>query len=136
MSYAYEWYIPYRVMDARVWGEVTTAELEHHADVCVEYLTLARLHNPEGVVNIIFDTLGATHIPPLYLMMSQGIRVMKFKNRGTMYLVANNSAVRSVIEVTARVMREYFPLRIFSTRQEALDALHAAMAKENLTPDP
>jgi len=130
MPYHCDWYLPYRVADARMWGTVSLQEMEDYTNTCVRLLTEAQKHNPGGVVHILLDTREAVSIPPLYLMISQGIRVMKFGNLGTMFLIAENGSTRSVIEVTSRVMRERFPLRIFKERQEALDALVTYLARD------
>jgi len=81
---------------------------------------------------MIFDALEAESIPPMYLMITQGMRTLKFKNRGTFFLLANNKSVRSVIEITSRVAREHFPLRVFTKRQDAIEALNSYLERDNL----
>ena len=113
-----------------MWGIVTLDEMETYTDICVQMLIEAQAHNPHGFLHIIIDMRQAESIPPLYLMISQGVRVLKFRNRGTMFLIATHGSIRAVMELTARVTREHFPLRIFSERQEALDALTLYLARD------
>lgn len=132
MPYHIDWYLPHQVSDARIWGHLSLEELELYTDTCVRMLAEAQAQAPGNRVHIIIDMLDAESIPPLYLMASQGVRVLKFKNRGTMFLLVQNTAVRSVMEITSHVMGVHFPMRIFKERQAALDALAAYLAKEQM----
>jgi hypothetical protein len=132
MPYQAEWYLLHQVIDARIWGLMTLDDLDLYLATVVSLLTDAQAHAPENIVHLLLDTLEAESIPPLYLLVKRGVNVMEFKNRGTLFLIARNTAIRSVIEVTAHISRDHFPLRVFKERQAALDALASYLAKDAL----
>lgn len=132
MPYQAQWYLPYKVIEARVWGRMTLEDWEQHRQSSARMLTEAQIHAPGSTVYLLMDTLDAESMPPIYLTIPKGQRVLKFKNRGTLFLIVQNDAIRSIMEVTAHITSEPFLLRIFKERQAALDALTATLAKDAL----
>jgi hypothetical protein len=130
MPYYGDWYIVHKVIEARFWGHVSVEETDVHNDVCVRLLTVAQQHAPNSTVYLLFDAGEAESFPPLYLRFAQGMRVLRFQNRGTMFLVVRNNAIRSVLEVTAHISRHHLPLQVFEDRQAALDAIERVLARE------
>ena len=129
MPYSADWYLVHQVVDARLSGQVTFEDMEGYTDRCVELLVEAAAHAPQNRLQIIVDATDAVSIPPIYRMFSQGIRTLKFKNRDTMFLITRNSQVRSVIEIASHLAGDHFKLKVFSERQQALEALAAHMEK-------
>ncbi|MDX2075911.1 MAG: hypothetical protein SFZ02_05735 [bacterium] len=125
-----EWYIPYRVTDARVWGVFTVEEVQQMSDIFVKYLTEASIHAPNTTPHIIFDSTENISMPPIYRMMTQALPVLRFKNRGIMFHITKNNTMRSLMELTAHVTK--FKLRTFATREEAIRALEAVLIAEGL----
>ena len=132
MPYHGDWHIVHKVIEARFWGRVTVEETDVHNDVCVRLLTEAQARDPNNTIYLLFDAGAAETFPPMYLRFAQGLRVLRFQNRGTMFLVVRNSAIRSVFEGTAHISRHHLPLRVFQERQAALDAIEACIAKDSL----
>ena len=56
--------------------------------------------------------------------------VANVANRDTMFFIARKSKIRSILELTAHVMN--FSMRIFNTRDEALQALEAVLLKDEI----
>jgi hypothetical protein len=125
-----DWYLPYRVIDVRLSGEVTQAEMSRMASEFVRMLTEVQLHAPSSKPYLLCDTLEAVSVPPLYLMLKDALPVLRFKNRGPMFHVTNNRSMRSMIQLTAHITQ--FQLFSFETRAEALRVLDAALLKEQL----
>jgi hypothetical protein len=132
MPYHGDWYIVHKVIEARFWGQVTVEETDIHNDVCVQLLTEAQALDPDNTIYLLFDAGEVDSFPPLYLRFAQGLRVLRFQNRGTMFLVVRNSAIRSIFEVTAHISRHHLPLRVFQERQEAIDAIETVLEKNAL----
>jgi len=130
MPYQASWHIVHQVIEARFWGRVSVEDTDVHNDACVQLLTEAQNMAPKSTVHLLLDALEAESIPPLYLRFAQGMRVLKFKNRGTLFLITRSSSIKSIIEVTAYVSREHFPLRVFAEREEALQALDGYLARD------
>ena len=130
MPHEITWYLPHKVIDLRIWGHVTNEETDLHNDIIVSMLSEAQAAAPTEMLYIVYAALEVQSFPPLYLRFSQGLRVLRFKNRGTMFLVAKDGAIRSILEVTARVSREHFPLRVFGERQHAIEALQVYLTRD------
>ena len=130
MPYEARWYLAHKVMEARFWGEVSINDTDQHSDACVQMLTEAQSQSPTSLVYLLFDALEAENFPPLYLHISQGIRVLKFKNRGAMFAITSNRGIRSIFEITAHLTREHFPLRLFSDRESAVQSLESYLARD------
>jgi hypothetical protein len=123
-----DWYIPYRVIDARVWGVFTVEEVQQMSDVFVQYLTETQTHAPNITPHILFDSTENISMPPIYRMMAQALPVLRFKNRGTMFHITRNNTMRSLLELTAHVTQ--FKLRTFATREETIRALETVLLEE------
>lgn len=132
MPYHGDWYVVHKVIEARFWGHVTVDETDTHNDVCVRLLTEAQALDPNNIIYLLFDAGEAESFPPLYLRFAQGLRVLRFQNRGTMFLIVRNSAIRSVFEVTAHISRHHLPMRVFQERQAALHAIESYLARDAL----
>jgi hypothetical protein len=129
MPFVIDWYIPYRVIDVRLWGEVSGDEIRQLATHFVDMLTQVQIHMPDKKPYLLYDTLEALSMPPLYLMLKEAAPVLRFKNRGPMFHITQNQAIRSIAEITAHVTQ--FQLLLFETRAEALRALQVALAKDD-----
>lgn len=125
-----EWYIPYRVIDERVWGTLTIEETQQHSDLMVEMLKEAEIHSPGKQVYLLFDDTEAESMPPAYLLLKQALPVIRCKNRGPMFHITHSTTIRSIVELAAHVMR--FKMRSFATREEALDALQKVLVEDDL----
>jgi hypothetical protein len=130
MPVVVDWYVPYRVIDVRLSGEISHAEMRELASRFVHMLTEVQLHTPGKKPYLLYDTLEATSIPPLYLMLKDALPVLRFKNRGPMFHVTNNRSMRSMIQLTAHITQ--FQLFSFETRAEALRVLEGVLLKEQL----
>ena len=126
------WYIPYRVIEARLTGHLTAAGAQEIVDSLVCMLTEAQTIAPGKLCYFIFDTREAKSVPPIYLMMKQSLPVLRFKNRGHMFHITNNQTIRSIFDLAAHISQ--FPIMALATREEALKALEAIMLSENLRP--
>jgi hypothetical protein len=125
-----DWYVSYRVIDVRLSGEVTQAEIRYMASRFVELLTEVQVHEPRRKPYLLCETLEAISVPPLYLMLKEAMPVLRFKNRGPMFHVTQSRSMRSMIQLTAHITQ--FQLFSFETRAEALRVLDAALLKEQL----
>lgn len=132
MALEFKWYIPYRVIDARLTGHLTAEGAQEVVDNFVRMLTEAQSIAPGKLCYLLFDTREAKSVPPIYLMMKQSLPVLRFKNRGHMFHITNNQTIRSIFDLTAHVSQ--FPIMALATREEALKALEAIMLNENLRP--
>jgi hypothetical protein len=130
MPFHGEWYIPYRVLELRLWGNITTEEIREITRLFVKSLTEVEAHNPRNKSYLLFDTLEVTRMPPLYLMMAEALPVLRFKNRELMVHVSRNKAIRAIMDINAHVTR--LPMVSAETREEALRILEAALIKEDL----
>lgn len=125
-----DWYRPYRVVDERVWGMVTGDDTRQHIDLLSSMLNKAQVHAPGRLVYLLYDDTEVETMPPIYLMLKQGLPVLRFKNRGPVFYVTRRKAISSIVELAAHVMR--FKMRSFSTRKEALEALEKVLAEDDL----
>jgi len=130
MPYQASWHVVHKVMEARFWGKVSLEDTDHHTEACVRMLTEAQNHNPTEMVYLLLDALEAENFPPLYQLFARNGRVLKFKNRGPMFAITRDSAIKSIFEVTAYMTREHVPFRLFSERQDAIDALEGYLASD------
>jgi hypothetical protein len=133
MPYHGEWYIPHRVVNARFWGKAGVDDFDQHTAVCVELLSQAQGQVPGATVHMILDVEEAESLPPLYLMFGRAVPVLRFKNRGIMFVVTRNRTIKSIIELTAHVMN--FSIMMFNSRAEMFSALEATLLKEDLQPN-
>jgi hypothetical protein len=124
-----EWHLLYRVIGERFWGKVEMSDIELHIDRCVQLLTEAQHTQPENRVHLLADGLEVESMFPLYQAVAQGVRPMRFKNRGILFLITNNNTHQAIVEVTARIGR--FPMHAYSDRQAALDAVATQLASED-----
>jgi hypothetical protein len=125
-----DWYLPYRVIDVRLSGEVTQAEMSRMASHLVRMLTEVQSHAPGRKAYLLVDTLEAISMPPLYLMLKDALPVLRFKNRGPLFQVTQNQVIRSMMQLNAHITQHQ--LLSFETRVEALRVLDAALIKEDL----
>ncbi|MDX2139260.1 MAG: hypothetical protein SF123_14335 [Chloroflexota bacterium] len=130
MPLSVDWYIPYRVAEARLWGVLSVEEMQHYADECVRVLTESETHAPGKRTYMIMDALELESIPPVYLMLKQALPVLRFKSRDAMFLITRNQAIRNILELTAHVTK--FKLHTFATREEALRAVDDALRRSDL----
>lgn len=121
-----KWHIPYRVIDERAWGDLTQADTVYHSENIIRLMNEALAHDPEQIVCLLYDDTETTSMPPIYLMLKEIVPLMHFKNRGTMYHITSNDRLRSIINLTGYIMK--FPIRTFSTREDALRALEADLS--------
>jgi hypothetical protein len=130
MPFHGEWYIPYKVLDVRLWGDVTRDEIRPLVILFVKSLTETQTHMPGKKSYLIFDTLEVNSMPPIYLMMAEALPVLRFKNRELMIHITRNQAIRAIMDINAHVTR--LPMVSVETRAEALRLLETAMTKEDL----
>jgi hypothetical protein len=123
------WHVRYRVIGERYWGNVDAGDINQHIEACVRLLTDAEKMAPEYAVHLFADGLEAERLFPLYKAVAQGIRPMTFSNRGVLFLVTGSAMHRMIVEVTARVGR--FPMQVFGSRQDALNAVAEQLAAED-----
>lgn len=119
------WLIPYRVIDARVWGTITMDDLNPFVEAAVTLLTEAQTHSPETMVYLLYDTSKTDYLPPIYMMLKTSLPLLRFKNRGDVFHVGNNAAIRSIMELTSHVTK--FKLHSFVNRDEAIRAVEKAV---------
>jgi hypothetical protein len=125
-----EWYHPYRVIYTRAWGVLTLDDMQQQSDGFVTLLSEGQIHMPGKLLYLIYDTLEVESMPPVYKLVKQALPVLRFKNRGPMFHITRNRTIRSIIELTAHITQ--FQLQSFATREEAIRALEAVMAKDEL----
>lgn len=125
-----DWHVPLRAIDARCWGTVTLEEADHLAARLAELLQEAYDHAPTRTLYLLFDTLEADSLPPLYRILKPAIPLLKFKNRGPMYHVTRNRKIHSIIDLMANVTR--FQAHAFNTREEAVSALALQLERDDL----
>lgn len=125
-----EWLIPLRVVYVRMWGVVTASELNEYSNLGVKFLREAQAHHPQRLVYLLLDNSEVESLPLTYLMISQALPVLRFQNRGPVFVVTANQMFKTMVRLTALVM--HFPLHIFSDKGEALRAIEATMLKDDL----
>jgi hypothetical protein len=125
-----QWYIPYKVIDERIWGKVTIEEMQEHTDTLLDMLTKAQNFASGQQLYHLFDDTEVESMPPAYLMITQALPVLKFQNRGPMFHITHKRPISNIIEIAAHVMG--FQRRTFQTREQAIAALEAVILKENL----
>lgn len=130
MSYHGEWLIPLRVIHVKVSGVVTPAELDIHTETIAKLLSEAQAHDPKRMIHLLMDAGEVESFPMFYLMVPTAMPVLRFQNRGTMFFVTSSQKLKSIINLSAHIMR--FSHRTFSTREEALEALEVAIARDDL----
>ncbi len=127
-----EWHIPYRVIDETMSGKLSSHDMDEHTSRMLAMLQEAEIHAPGKLVYLLLDTTRADIMPPAYLMLQHALPVLRMKNRGLMILITQSKTFRSIIELTAHVMR--FPVHSVATREEALKVLAATMYKDEARP--
>src|SRR5690606_2310646 len=100
MPYDGGWYIPCRVAEARFWGNIVSDDLDAHNALCIKVLTEAQEKAPGRLIHMLLDLSEVKTMPPLYLMISRAMPVIRFRNRDTMFLVTRNNVFRSILEAT------------------------------------
>lgn len=123
-----DWYIPHRVIDVRLWGVVTTDDILILAQNYVTMLTEAELQAAGPSVYLLFDTLEAQSMPPIYRMMKEGLTVLRFTNRGPAFHISRNNAIRRIVDLAAYVS----PFQLYSctNRAEAIAMLQTMLDKD------
>lgn len=124
-----EWYLPYRVIDARFSGHVTASDIQLQVRLFVQFLSESKLMAPDKLVYLLFDTLQAESMPPFYRTLNQALPILKFKNRGPAFHVTRNSRIRHMIDLAAHVAR--FEVYSFSGREDAIRAIEEYLGREN-----
>jgi hypothetical protein len=130
MPFSGDWYIPYSVIEVRFWGKVDVHDLDQFFELCVKLLTEAQIHAPDRRLHLVVDGMDIETMPPTYLMIARTMPMLRFKNRDRMFLITQKSTTRSILELTAHVMN--FPMSIFNTRDEALQAVEALIVKNEI----
>lgn len=123
-----QWHIQHRVIYVYATGHIVNAELDAYTAALVEMLTDAQTNAPGVKVYLLFNGLEVESYPPTYLMLKSALPVLRFKNRGTMFHVTKSRMMRSILELTAHVMK--FPIRSFNTLEEGTRAVEAAVARD------
>lgn len=125
-----EWYLPYRVIDVRSWGDVTLDEIHLQSQYFAKMLAEGEAQVPGVPLYLLYDATEASSMPPLYMMLKEVLPVLRFKNRGPAFLVTRSRAIRSIFELFAHVTR--FELFTFATREEAIGALEKVIVRDNM----
>ncbi len=86
--------------------------------------------NPQRLVRHVYDVSQLDYHPPLYLMLGKALPVLRFKNRGDLYVATRVAKHRSLLQLTAHVMN--FGLRFYDSYTDALRAAEADVAREGL----
>ncbi len=128
MPFHIDWLIPYRAINVLASGSIKPEDFDFYSETLVRLLTEAQTHTPNLKVYNIFDSMTVKTYPPMYLMFKRALPVLRFRNRGPMYLITPNRTTRSFFELTAHIAS--FPLQAFDNRQEALAALENALIGE------
>ncbi len=130
MACEMEWHLPYCILKSRISGRCTDEDTITFTSDAVKFLTEAQTKAPDQTVYNVLDTLEAESFPPIYLMLPRALPTMRFKNRGPLYLVTSKQSIRHIFELTAHIMA--FPIRAFSTWDEAIEAAEMAATKDML----
>lgn len=128
MPFYIDWLIPHRAINVLATGSIRSEDFDIYSDTLVRLLTEAQTHAPNLKVYNLFDSTTVKTYPPMYLMFKRALPVLRFQNRGPMYLITPNRATRSFFELTAHISS--FSLQAFDNRQEALAALENALIRE------
>lgn len=128
MPFHIDWLIPYRAINVLASGNIQSEDFDLYSETLVRLLTEAKTHAPGLKVYNIFDSMTVKTYPPMYLMFNRALPVLRFRNRGPMYLITPNRTTRSFFELTAHITS--FALQTFDNRQEALAALDNALIRE------
>ncbi|MBZ0280408.1 MAG: hypothetical protein K8L97_06680 [Anaerolineae bacterium] len=123
------WYIPYRVIDERIWGKITAEVMQQHQDMIVQMLNEAQIHAPDTRIHLLLDTTETESMPPVYMMLKTALPVLRFKNRGIMFHITRSSAIRNIIELTAHITQ--FQLQSYFNREEAIRTLEAKLFEDD-----
>lgn len=129
MSFSIAWYIPNRVIEVKASGNLVAADFDQYSADLVRLLHEAEKNAPGQLVYNLHDTSNVESYPPIYLMVTRALPVLRFKNRGPFFLITQSRKVQSIISLTSHVMD--FPIRVFETREEAIAALDIALAKDD-----
>ncbi|MBZ0305681.1 MAG: hypothetical protein K8I82_06400 [Anaerolineae bacterium] len=130
MPYQAEWLIPLRVIYAKTWGIVTVEDLDEHTETCLRFLTEAQTYAAGKKAYLLLDMLETEHLPPMYLMIRRAMPVLQLKNRGPMFLITKQSAITSMLNLTAYIM--HFQMRTFGDKVSATQAVEALMLQDDL----
>jgi len=130
MSFSIEWYIPNRVIEVKGMGNLVAADFDQYSADLVRLLQEAEKNAPGQLVYNLHDVSGVESYPPVYLMVTRALPVLRFKNRGPLFLITQSRKVQSIISLTSHIMD--FPIRVFATREEAIAALEITLAKEDV----
>lgn len=131
MAITIDWHIPHRVILQRLWGDATAADMDVHFSECMRLLQEAYAVAPNNKVHLLLDAVEAESLVPLYREVERGSRLIQQKNRGILFLATRNRAVRAVIEITARLGGQHFPLHVFQDMPHAIEALNRLLEKED-----
>lgn len=123
------WYLPTRILHARAWGRIHPDELDPYTDTCEKFL-LEALANSDKLVYLVMNGLEIESLPPVYVLGARGMPVIRMKNRGPMFFVTENRAIRTIVELTAHVTR--FSLQVFTTEELAFKAAEAVMVRDDV----
>lgn len=126
-----EWYLQYRVIDARFSGEVNANDIQKQVRMFVQFLSESQLQAPGRPVYLLFDTLEAESMPPFYQTLNKAIPILKFRNRGPAFHVTRNRKIRSIIDLAAHIAR--FQVYTYETREDAIRDIEAHLVRENFS---
>lgn len=130
MPFHIDWHIQHRVIYAHATGHMKDEDFDYYSATVAQLLTEAQTHAPHVKQYIVLDTLEALNYPPTYLMIKRALPILRFKNRGPMFLVTQSRLIRGLVELTAHVSN--FPLRVFNDRDEAIRAVEVAVQQDEI----
>jgi hypothetical protein len=129
-----EWHIPFHVLKARFYGDITLADMQDYDVQLIGFLQEALEKNPRQKIHLVVDGLEITSMLPLYKMLPMGVKVMQYKNRGLAIMATKNNRVRTIFEITSHILRKSnFQIRFVSSEAEAFQVLDSILAKEAST---
>lgn len=124
------WHRVHRVIEVRTTGHMTIEEAGELSEILSQMLAEGQLHRPGRQMFLLFDSLEAQSVPPLYLFIKHALPVLRFRNRGPLFHITRNKTIRSITELCSHVMK--FELKVFNTREEAIQALDDTLMREEL----
>jgi len=130
MTISIEWYMPNRVIEICVMGNVLAKDLDQYSAAVARLLAAAQQNAPGQMVYNLHDATRTESYPPVYLMVKRALPVLRFKNRGPLFLITQSRKVKSIFSLTSHTMD--FPVQVFDTREEAIAALEITLAKEDI----
>ncbi len=109
---------------------LTNADFDDFQRCSVDMLSEALGVAPIRKVFNVYDISAVDYHPPMYLMLGKALPVLRFKNRGALFVVTKKGTHRSMFELTAHVMN--FGLRFYDDFDAAICAAEDAVAREDL----